>query len=125
MLGHAFESRAPTLFYSSTRKFFTISFKFLDFLRSLDRFKVLITVIISEFNIILIIWLGEKISLKYFFLGVIEERTFDLKKLYWLGEVNPSKNYFAATMNLVNEWVDNRLQWNLTDYPYDRIQLQG
>ena len=48
-LGHAFTSRAPTVFYFSTQNYFTISLKFLDFLRSLDRFKVLITVIISEF----------------------------------------------------------------------------
>ena len=48
-LGHAFESRAPNLFYFPTRKYFTILFKFLDFLRSLDRFKVLIRAIISEF----------------------------------------------------------------------------
>lgn len=45
-------------------------------------------------------------------------------QLYWLGEVNPSRNYFVATMNLVSEWVDSRLQWNLTDYPYDRIQVE-
>ena len=48
-LGHAFESRAPSLFYFPTRKYFTIQFKFLDFLTSLDRFEVLIRVIISEF----------------------------------------------------------------------------
>ena len=35
-LGHAFESREPPLFYFSSRKYFTIKFKFLDFLRSLD-----------------------------------------------------------------------------------------
>ena len=33
----------------STRKYFTILFKILDFLRSLDRFKVHIRAIISEF----------------------------------------------------------------------------
>ena len=49
--GHAFESHAPPFFYFPTRKYFTIWFKFLDLLRSLDRFKVLIRVIISEFYI--------------------------------------------------------------------------
>ena len=38
-------------FYFSTRKYFTMLFKILDFLRSLDRFKVLIRVIISGFFI--------------------------------------------------------------------------
>ena len=35
-LGHAFESRAPALFYFQTRKYLRIELKFLDFLRSLD-----------------------------------------------------------------------------------------
>ena len=47
--GQAFDSRAPTAFYFSTWKYYTIWIKFLDFLRSLDRSKVLIGVIISEF----------------------------------------------------------------------------
>ena len=36
-------------FYFPIRKYFTMQFKFFEFLRSLDRFKVLIRVIISEF----------------------------------------------------------------------------
>ena len=48
-----FESRAPTHFYFLTRKYFTILFQFLELLRSLDRFKVLIRVIISEFSMTL------------------------------------------------------------------------
>ena len=52
-----------------TRKYFTTLFKFLDFLRSLDRFKVLIWVIISEFYYKTFIWLGEKNSLKYLLPG--------------------------------------------------------
>ena len=48
-LGHAIESCAPTVFYFPTRKFLMILFEFLDFLRSLDRFKILIRVIISDF----------------------------------------------------------------------------
>jgi len=53
-------------FYFPTRKYFTLSylfiflFEFLDFLRSLDRFKVLIRAIFSEFYMP---W--RKISLKY------------------------------------------------------------
>ena len=42
-------SNPATLFYFQTQKYFTILFKFLEFLRSLDRFKVFIRVIISEF----------------------------------------------------------------------------
>ena len=38
-----------TFFYFSTRKYFTIKFEFLDFLRPLDRFRVRIRVIISRF----------------------------------------------------------------------------
>ena len=41
---HVFESHAPPVFYFPTWKYLTILFKFLDFLRSLDRFKVLIRV---------------------------------------------------------------------------------
>ena len=47
--GQAFESCAPAIFYFPTPKYFTILFKFVDFLRSLDRFKVLIRIISSEF----------------------------------------------------------------------------
>ena len=36
-------------FYFSSRKYFSILFKFLDFLRSLDQLKVLVRVIISDF----------------------------------------------------------------------------
>ena len=36
-------------FYFPTRKYFTFYFKFLHYLRSVDRFKVLIWFIISEF----------------------------------------------------------------------------
>ena len=59
-LGYAFDSRVSTLFYFPTQKYFTILFKFLDFLRSLDRFKLLI----SEFYMD-----GEKISLKFSLIG--------------------------------------------------------
>ena len=48
-------------------------------------------------------------------------------QLYWLGEVNPTKNYFSATMNLVNEWVDTRLSWNISlgiDKPNSKVTLQ-
>ena len=48
------------LFYFPTRKYFKILLKFLDFLRSLDRFKVLIRVIISDFYYKTFKWLGEK-----------------------------------------------------------------
>ena len=64
-LGHAFKSRAPTLFYFATRKYFTITFKFFEFLRSLGRYKVLIRVIISEFHTT---W-RKKNSLKYIHFG--------------------------------------------------------
>ena len=40
---------ATLFFYFSTQKYFTIKLKILDFLRSLDRFKVFIQVIIIEF----------------------------------------------------------------------------
>ena len=51
-------------FYFPTRKYFTILFRFLDFLRSLDRLKVLIRVFISEFYMT---W--RKNSLKYLPIG--------------------------------------------------------
>ena len=63
-LGHAFESRAPT-FDFQTRKYFKILFKFLEFLRSLDQFKVLITEKLSGLLLVGFIWLGVKVSLKY------------------------------------------------------------
>ena len=47
--GHAFESHAPPVFYFPARKYVTNKFKFLDFLKSLDRYKVLVRVINSEF----------------------------------------------------------------------------
>ena len=62
----SFRVRIPyqLFFCISTRKYFTILFKILDFLRILDRFKLHIRVIISEF-----FRLGEKISLKYLLIG--------------------------------------------------------
>ena len=54
-------------FYFPTRKYFTILFKFLDFLRSLDRFTVLIKFLICEFYMT---W--KKISLKYLLIGGVD-----------------------------------------------------
>ena len=65
-LGHAFKSRAPTVFYFSTQNYFTISFKFLDFLRLLDQFELLIRVIISEFYMA---WREKLTKIFYWFTG--------------------------------------------------------
>ena len=58
--GHTFKYRAPSAFLFFNSKIFYLSFKFLNFLRSLDRFKVLFRVVISE---IYMAW--RKISLEY------------------------------------------------------------
>ena len=62
--GPAFESSSNLFFYFPIQKYFTILFKILEFLRSLDRFTVHTRVLLVSF-----IWLGEKNSLKYLLIG--------------------------------------------------------
>ena len=62
--GPAFGSSSNLFFYFPIQKYFTILFKILEFLRSLDRLKVHIRVLLVSF-----IWLGETNSLKYLLIG--------------------------------------------------------